>query len=325
MQNDIRTLFALVLGLASSTTLANGAETDDYYSWTRPLPDSTHALNAAVGVKLDAALAAVNRGGRDLSCEEAAQEISAQILPLDYTEVRFAPASNTERREREAPISIYRDVPALLPTRGLGYDLARAFGPVSLARRVQINGVNHGEDKITVFFASGWRGYARYLELREKGWRARGAFKNALRHRTEIEGNAWSDGWGVFSYADLEAATQGMEFFRSMCGGDAPNLTRANAAWRFARPFDARDWVSPCWDESWRPSIYSDIAWRYIEPALRETYCPELSRGVVQARRSAYRARGCDSSAHALLEDLRRARELPDPSRFDIEAVCATP
>jgi len=127
---------------------------------------------------------------------------------------------------------------------------------------------------------------------------------------------------GVLSVADLEANYQGLLFYRSLCDGPEPALVRAAEGWCLAKPFDLRAYVTPEWDESWQPNIYTPSRWSTVRPVMRR-YCALLTDPEVRDRRAAYAQRDRETPTEALVRQLVASGKLADPRRFSIDAVCA--
>ena len=129
---------------------------------------------------------------------------------------------------------------------------------------------------------------------------------------------------GIMSLGDLEANYQGLLFFFGLCDGRDPGLTRTPAGWGLARPFDIRDYVSPEWDESWQPNIYTPSRWAKVRPVLAR-YCELLNDPEIRRQRASYAARDRETPTEAVVRELVAAGKLADPRQFTIEAICGVP
>lgn len=306
------------------TTAARSAETDPYYAWLNPPRDSTAALNRAVNRMIEGAVSDVNRSwsSRDMSCAEVAGSISRALLrtgmwffvgAMAGSGLDYVPRTNTEYVESYRPRGIYRD--------GFWWRLGFLVPPDPTVR---VNGVHLSPDKLGHFFIDGHRYYVAYLREIDGGLSPRAAHEAVIlnvgvRSESYIQGNAIS---GVFSFADLEANDQGFSFYRSLCQGDAPLLEKNGTAWRLREPLDFRDYVNPCWDESYYTSSFDPRVGRGVKRAMRE-YCGVEDDPYVAALRSDYTERGCSSFSYAYLEELAAQGHVPDRSQYTIEAVCA--
>ncbi len=127
---------------------------------------------------------------------------------------------------------------------------------------------------------------------------------------------------GVMSAADLEANYRGMTFFLGLCEGDSPQLERDGNGYRLARPFDARDYVTVDWDESYNNSGFNKRRWRKVKPRMLEL-CPLLDDPWVVAQRRRYRERDTDTPTELRMRQLVAEGRQEDLSVYSLDAVCA--
>lgn len=311
-------LGAALLGCASA---ALALETDQFYAWGRALPDSTAALNARVNADLEEVLAELRQSGKAPACAEVRQRIAAKFRFLIFGPVEvWASHSSLVARIPSTPQeelayrkgSVYRRMSALDPA-----------GWLPITPTISLNGVRVGTDKLTHFFNEGhyyfhWYEGARREDVAHDAEAVDRAIRRGIFTERTLLGKAAS---GVFSTADLEANYEGMEFFIGLCEGEAPQLERDATGWRLRRPFDWRDYVTPEWDESWQPSIYSRHRWREVAPELRR-YCAQLDDPAVVAERAAYRERDRPTITEERMLALVHEGKLPDPAEFAIERAC---
>jgi hypothetical protein len=298
-------------------------ETDQFYSWNRPLEDATDALNAAVNDGIEEVLERVNARRRPCACKDIAGAIDRrfgyaiisrlEVWTLKTSLVERAPATADEepayRREwlygGSAPIEAINWMPPS-PT-------------------IEVAGVRVGTDKLGHFFSDGELAYAWYRHALNDGASDDEAIARAMRVSFLAERTIWGQGIsGILSLADLEADYQGLMFYRGLCAGAEPMLQLTSGVWRMRKPFDFRDWVGPGWDESWRSCIYSPSRWAKVKPVMRR-YCERLQDPEVHNRRLAYAVRDNETPMGAFVRALVATGKLPDPRPFTIEAVCAGP
>jgi len=149
--------------------------------------------------------------------------------------------------------------------------------------------------------------------------------RRAVRFSIATERTIWGGSTsGILSLGDLEANYQGLLFYRGLCGGADPELTLSPAGWRLKRPFDLRDYVTPEWDESWQPNIFTPSRWAKVKPVMAR-YCGLLLDPEIQRQRAAYAARDRETPTEAMIRELVASGELPDPLQFTIEAACGLP
>ncbi|HKQ60843.1 MAG TPA: hypothetical protein VJS92_06110 [Candidatus Polarisedimenticolaceae bacterium] len=317
-----RTRAALLCAVLAAAP-ARAIETDQYYSWGRPLADSTEVLNAKVNAEILLALAAVNRRGdwNETSCDEVRRSLLPHFLFFMYHDLELwadhsslvprIPADAEETRDYRANYLYHAHGPL---------DLGTSLPP---SPTVRVHGVRIGTDKLSHFFSEGWWYFISYRKALRRGASPEEATLRAIDKGLWVERTALGlFVSGVLSLADLEANEQGLDFFRGLCEGPEPMLRREAAGWRLATPFDWRRYVTPAWDESYRPSLFLKSRWKKVRPVL-ERYCAKLSDPEVVREREEY-ARRPTSSLTA--EQVRRrvaAGQLPDPQQFSIERVCA--
>jgi hypothetical protein len=317
------------VALAALAPLLASAETDQYYSWLVDVPDSADVLNAHLGRDFRARLAAVN--ARDdraaLSCSDVARALLAPywttgtwfvLGATDDWGFAYVPRTATERVERFDRASIYQMF-SLLPVGGL----------VPVDPTIRAGDVYFGTDKISHFLHNAWRYWETYRDARARGLdvpRAeREAIARGLAQESGVLGLLVSSS---FSFADLEVNYQGLRHIRSWCEDGGLVLTtdasdaRARERWVLTREFDLRDWVNPCWDES----FYNNA---YIGPtaanarAMIATYCNVRDTPRVRTRLAHYRAHACTSASVRHLDQLVSNGTLPDPRAFNIDTICA--
>ncbi len=309
---------AILVPCAQST---RALETDQFYTWGRELADSTAALNARVNADIEDVLNDLRRSGKVPECADVRQRLAGKFRFLIFGPVEvWAAHSSLVARIPATPAeelayrqaSVYRRMSALDPA-----------GWLPITTTISLNGVRLGTDKLTHFFNEGhyyfhWYEGARRHDVPYDPAAVDRAIRRGIFTERTLLGKAAS---GVFSTADLEANYEGMQFFIGLCDGATPQLERTASGWRLVRPFDWRDYVTPEWDESWQPSIYSRRRWREVAPELRR-YCKWLDDPWVVAQRAAYRDRDRRTITEERMLTLVRGGKLPDPVEFGIERAC---
>jgi hypothetical protein len=318
-----------LIGLALLSPVATNApplaiETDQYYAWGRPLADATDMVNAKFNLEVDRVLAEVNAKSswRRKSCAKVREAIVGHFRLFIFHDLELW-CNNTKLIER-IPATAEEELEYrkryLYHNRGK-LDVVTMVPP---SPTIELNGVRFGTDKLTHFLSQGWWYYGWYAKGLRKGMSNEQAERKAIdrgifTERTVL-GKASS---GVLSIPDLEANYRGMRFLWEMCEGDAPYLQRGEDGWRFDRPFDFRDHVTPEWDESYVPSIYTKRRWKRVQPVLVQ-YCPQLQSSFVQERWATYRAHDVETPTEKRVRELVEADELPDPEQFSIERLCGS-
>ena len=311
----LRVVVVVVAALVSPA--AGAAESDPYWGWRSPPDDGTRSLDRSINLRLVRGLAVVN-AERPSSCRDAARLL---IGPLSVTadhffrsEMRRWPMDRSPRTDADVArfqaLSVYRDAP-LFP-----------FGHmVPLDPTLRVDDVLIGPDKIGHFFTNGYRSWERALQARQDGADDDGAFRAALLYGVDEE-----LGWlglgidGVFSFADLHAASAGIRFFDNLCSHGGL-VRHDDGRWSLERLFSFSAWVDPCWDESFNTNAFADREAAAVRAATFEV-CPLLRAREVQDRRARYRARGCHEPTRALLTALVTDRLVPSPAAFDVDEIC---
>ncbi len=317
-----RAALSMALALAWGPD-ARALETDQYFAWTKPLEDATAAVNAKVNKELLQALRDANEAEsrRGESCYDVSRRAMKRFRFFIFQDIQLwvdnAPFVDRVPGTPEEELAYRRD--SLYPFRGLR-DVGMSIPP---SPTIEIDGIRIGTDKLSHFFSNGWRYYRRYLRHARRGQSTEeaeaGAIGPGVWYEKNILGYALS---GVFSIGDMEANYKGLLFFRSLCDGEAPRLVNEGGAWRLARPFDIREFVTPEWDESYRPSVYSPGRWRRVRRIMRR-YCPLLDHPDVVARRADYARRDRVTETDRLVDKLVKEGRIADPSGYAIDTVCA--
>ena len=316
----------LTLFFLMGADLSFAAETDQYYSWGRPLADSTQILNARVNLEIAEAIGAFNREMKKKNeparCEMVAQTIMNRFTFIGVHKIEYwaqtsdaidrIPADSSELdRYRQENLYRYNHPPWW------------QISFISLGHTVRVDGVRLGTDKLGHFFMQGWRYYQAWLAARRAGASDAEAVQKAIDVGIEQElGTLGLASSGVFSFADLEANFQGFRFFRSLCHGESPRLRHDGQGWVFEGAFDWRDYVDPLWDESYNNSAFTPERWEGVERALLET-CHKLLLDDVQALRRSYRKIHVENASTIRLREEIEAGRIPDPKAQSIDAVCA--
>ncbi len=325
----------LLVASALLSLSAAGAESDPYWAWRQPPDDATEGLDRAINRELVRGLADVN-ARRPATCREAARLLTAPLhITSDHffrSAVRRWPVDRSPRRPIErTPWSDWPEGKELAARpRGSEFDRRSIYRStplfpfghlVPLDPTLSVDGVLLGPDKIGHFFTNGFRSWERALDARAAGADVDEALRAALLYGVDEE-----KGWlglgidGIFSYADLHAASAGMRFFDALCGGGL--VHDDDGGWSLSGWFSLAAWVDPCWDESFATNAFADREAEAVQTATLEV-CPLLKDPAVQARRSRYRARGCNAATASLLSSFVREGLAPSSAPWDVDNLCA--
>ncbi len=314
---------AALLVVLASAGATYALETDQYYAWGHPLEDSTPAINGKVHLELQRALSRVNalHAGGAMTCHQVTKRIVPHFRQFIFKNIGLwaknapmvdAVPSTVVDELHYRKTSIYHDTGA--------FDLSGLIPP---SPTISLGGVHVGTDKLAHFFSEGHWYYVWYRTARRKGLdhdaaTARVVDRGLFFEKT-ILGMTSS---GVLSLGDLEANYQGLRFYIDLCEGDDPYLERANGNWRLRRAFDFNDYVTPEWDESYHPPIFTGRRWKRVKPLVRQ-HCARLQDAEVVEQREAYARVDHDTLTERRLWRRIEAGKLADPTRFSIETVCA--
>lgn len=298
-----------------SATSAQALETDQFYAWGKPIEDSTVYLNAWVQLTVQSALDA----GAPGDCEAAVDTVQKHLQHSIYQPIELWILSSDLVDRIPRGESADRDYRAhYLLSKTYPFDYARMLQP---SPTLEINAIRLGSDKLAHFFSEGWWYYKRWRK-HHAGDTQEQLQRNLFEYGVKLE--QWIQGMktsGVFSPADLEANYQGFVFYHQLCHGEEPLLYRRQNRWHFSDRFDFRDHVSPEWDESWNPNIYSPKRWKNIRKTMT-AYCPQLKSDWVMRQRAHYAALDAVTPTERLIRKLVAAGEIPEPRDFDITVVC---
>lgn len=309
---------AVICGCLLISGFSHALETDQFYAWGKPIEDSTHFLNAWVRLQVQDALdTKVNGKPRD--CEAVVKLIQTRLQHSIYQPIELW-INSTELVDRiPRGVDEYRDYrDSYLLSNTYPLDTARGLQP---SPTLEVNEIRIGSDKLAHFFSEGWW-YYKWWSKHEDDMDVDELHRELIRYGVKLE--KWVQGellTGVISAADMEANYQGFIFYQQLCHGPEPLLYRNDDIWHFSDSFDIGNYVSPDWDESWNPNIYSKMRWNNIRKTMT-AYCPMLQDEWVQKQRTRYAELDTQTPTEDLLQELIKSGELPDPFSFDITSVC---
>jgi hypothetical protein len=298
-------------------------ETDQYYAWGRPLADSTEVVNARFNLELERAIASFPVGRSPETCHEIAVAYRSRMRFLLLHDIQIwawnsqwvdrIPDGGEAWREYRRT-NIYSRNPFYDPATWMPY-----------TPTIEVAGVRIGTDKLAHMVSSGWTYYSEYRRGLKKGDTPEEAERRAVRRgileEELILGRLAS---GVLAIPDLEASYAGMHFYIDLCNAEDPILRLEEDGWTISRPIDLRNYVTPRWDESYQPPVYTKRRWHTVKPVL-EAYCDRLDDPRVIEMRRRYRERDEGSLVDVLVAERVAEGKIRDPSQFGIEAVCGRP
>jgi len=311
-------ILLLACAMLNFSPTIHALETDQFYTWGKPIEDSTEYLNAWVQLRIQSVLD-TRVADSPMDCEAVVKKVQASLQnslyhPMDLwisssKLVDRIPRGLEESREYRA---------RYLMTKLYRLDTARLLEP---SATVEVNNIRIGADKLAHFFSQGWWYYKKWKKNRDD-YTQDELQRFLVEYGINLElGALGAKLTGVTSPGDLEANYQGFLFYRQLCHGDEPLLYRQEGRWQFPDTFDFRDYVSPGWDESWNPNIYHKRRWKKIRPAML-TYCPLLHSPWVKQQRKFYRELETQTLTAQIVKEWVADGKLPDPQTFAITTVC---
>ena len=317
----MRTVIVVVTtALVVMADAAETAETDQYWAWDRPLADSTAAVNAKFNLELERALEEAGGGQPPGECRAVAAAFRSRMRSVLFHEIMVwawntrwvdrIPDGGKAQREYRAT-NLYSRHRVIDPGTWMPY-----------APTILVADVRFGLDKISHLVSSGWTTYAEYHHHLSKGAAPDEARDRAVRRSVLEEslvlGRLTSR---VLSVADLEASFSGFRMYRDLCDVEDPILAVENGVWTATRPLNLADYVTPRWDESFQPPIYTRGRWKKVKPVLEE-YCDRSMHPQVAAMRLRYEDRDASSPVSKAIAERVASGKLEDPQSFGLEAVC---
>lgn len=310
----------LALGILLLSTRSFSLETDQFMTWEIELKNSKSFVNKYINENIDNALRELNSKNKTYKCSVAAKKAlswngrSTDFLSViektmyEHPEVERWPAINVSTRG-VVEESIYANV---------DYFKHKVFGV-----NVQIDGIYMGTDKLGHFVTVGLSYYKKYLQAKALGYSKEDAINIAIKRGIFSERTYYgSIISGVFSFADLEANFQGLQFALDMCEGENPLLVQdKNGKWSQRQPFDITPYVNPKWDESFYPSAYIKRRWKQVEPKILE-YCEKRFYEKKLARFAYYKSIDKESISSKYLEERVKAGKIQNHNNFSLENIC---
>jgi hypothetical protein len=310
----------MLLIFLSLSLNAFSLETDNYLTWGTELKDSSEKINLYLKKEINKALSEINSGSKPLTCFEVTSKIALKFRarfvhdnPIETWLLKNSDSNEFYPETRDyIEKSIYR-----LPYR---FYLS-SFG---LAPNIQVNNIYFGMDKLTHFTSTGrhyftiFHGKMKQFHSLEKAEKA--SIDYGLLDELTLHG-FWAS--GVFSYADLEANYQGLQFYKNFCFNKNKNYLGINGEnkWVLIKSPRIEDYVSPLWDETFNPSYFLPKNWKKILPTIKNEYCSMRKENEVRNRIQYYKEINRSSFSEHYIQSLKKQDSLSTP--FDTHQTLA--
>ena len=313
----IKLLVTLTISLLSFGVSA--LETDQYMTWEIKLSDSSKPLNDFINEGIEKKLSEINLKRKNYSCEEMTLKL------LKFNKIRFSLLTRIENFVWDSDLfdkypktknkigvvnkSIYKDI-WLFKVKIFGINL-------------QANGVYFGIDKLSHFIDVGRSYYKIYNKHLKKGRSKEFALRKAVR-RGIVQEKTYYGVWvsGIFSFADLEANYQGLEFARTFCEGPNPLLKKVSRKkWALTRKIDIKPFITPGWDESYNINRMTKRRMKKVRKYLKR-YCSKVNGQIISERFAYYQSIEKENFSTKYLENLIRSGDLKAPTQTSLSKLC---
>lgn len=310
-------IILLLTPLQSSLAL----ETDNYIVWGRELQDASPAINTYFRNEIESVL--IQNSSKQLNCLEITaligERFRSRLVHDNPVENHLMDILRAEQDEifpqglKYVPESIYRDP-------------YRFYIPFfGLAPNIQVGGFYFGTDKLSHFASTGRIYFEEFLAAIKKGHSQKSAELAAIewgiRDENTVHGY-WAS--GVFSFADMEANYQGLQFYRRLCYDQKDSYLKQNAdgSWFLRKKPDISHYVDGNWDESYLESYRLPGNWEKVRPVIQKEYCHLIHSTEVTDRRARYFKNSKISPSMKYLQTQKENGSVPDPSSQSLSRLC---
>jgi|GEM_PF-1980273 len=236
-------LFLFILNQPAETS-----EGDPFTARTFKYVDQTNEINTEINSRLNQVLSEFNKKNHNCDQELIIQEFANNFVRPIVGVIEYWAISNEKLKGHHVRYedSIYQDISII-------ENLPVHFGKIGMATFFKINNVQISSDKLGHFFDEGYT-YFRLMTKKEK------TLEEVLKYGFELE-----KGWQgitrtkVFSYSDLVANRNGLEFWQSLFADrNGKNYLKCEKnKFELIRKFDFKDYVDSAWDESVNCNVYA--------------------------------------------------------------------
>jgi len=343
------TLIGCFIGNISLTftgAIALGAETDQFLTLNKNLPDVSTNFNSLINTKIQKRIALLNKNKdkvSKMSCEDLTLEVAKPfanvIFRITKKPIFFPPPAIEKMVENrfaeeiypKASVSKKEYIKASIYKRSFEWqsinDILFSTIVTFLARTMNLDGVYTGLDKLDHFFFTGISYYKKYREYLKTGKYSTEQIYEKITDdgiKTEF-GKLGYKSLGVFSFGDIEANFQGLLFLRNICETENSYIKKnEEGTWEIARPFEIQEYINPYWDESFNVSHYAKSRWGLVESEMKK-YCEERKSILVKNRMLSYQSminnKG-KSFSTLYIEKQQRNHKVPIPYDQSFDVIC---
>ncbi len=222
-------------------------ETDQHCAWSRPLADSTDAVNARFNLELERAIASFPTDRPPRSCHKISVAYRKRMRSLLLHEIQVwawnsklvdrIPNGGDEQREYRRT-NLYSNHP-LIDT-----GTWMPFIPT-----IKVAGVRMGTDKLALLVSSGWTYCGEYRKGLARGETPEEAERRAVRRGTvEVSPIRGKMASGVLAIPDIEASYAGIHFYRDLCDVEDPILKLESVCEECVWPSEVEPMPASSWE-----------------------------------------------------------------------------
>jgi hypothetical protein len=320
----MRKVSALIIALVMlSSSTAMSLESDQYMVINRDLPDLTLPINQHVNATIQLEIDLANKEKRG---PEACEDIHVKAVGRFRG---FIVHKIESWLEEEHGSEIYPNAEVSFPKYymsslyGWRYGFISRFFP--LGRNLQIGENQIGQDKLAHFFSTGLRYFIKYRKLIKKGIDPVKATEKVIDYGINME-NTYLGLWpaGIFSFGDLEANYQGLQFNLSFCRAQNSVLAYEDGQWLLKNPINLAEYINPYMNEVFNPSYFGFWRWSKIKSNLAKR-CELLSDAKTQEHLQRWQEVATPSVSVRYIEGLQSQghKSVPSKKRLQKQNICA--
>jgi len=293
-------------------------ETDQYMVWDRALDDSKEIIHRYLNNNMQDALIDINNtwNPKKKSCFDVQKaivekstdgiiitNIESWALDEDTVIHRYPNPARYSRTEQYALSQYANSKPRLIDNYFFGVNY-------------NYNNIYFGTDKLVHFVGTGWRLYKLFKKSLKKNRSIEQAelvgIKYGIKKEFRYYGLKTSS---IFSFADIEANYQGLQFMKEFCYAKTPILKLVNKRWVATRKINIEQYVTPGWDESFNENYILSKRLKKINPS-RKRYCSLIQSPRVRERMNYYKSIWKSNRSLEYIKARQALGKIPLPSKL---------